>query len=103
MYEETNRALHTPRVVWSVDIGQYGIRCWYRQDPPGTFTIIVAENGTELHRSIIYNDEPGGWQAAWTAAADLRLVFEHRISPGVRRLSGSGQGDGPTRGGSTRS
>ncbi len=87
MYEELNRALYAPRIVWSVDIGRYGIRCWYRQDPPGTFTIVVAENDVELHRSIIYSDDPAGWQQAWTTAADLRLAFEHRISPGVRKLS----------------
>jgi hypothetical protein len=87
-YEETNRALDRPREVWSVDIGQYSLRGWYRQDPPGTFTIIVAENGVELHRSVIEKEHPGEWQAAWLATADLRLQFEHRVSPGVRKLSG---------------
>jgi hypothetical protein len=87
-YEETNRALERPREVWSVDIGEYSLRGWYRQDPPGTFTIIVAENGVELHRSVIEKDDPGDWQAAWLATADLRLQFEHRVSPGVRKLSG---------------
>jgi hypothetical protein len=86
-YEETNRALERPREVWSVDIGQYSLRGWYRQDPPGTFTIVVTENDAELHRHVIETDDPGDWQAAWLATAELRLQFEHRVSPGVRRLS----------------
>jgi hypothetical protein len=86
-YEETNRALERPREVWSVDIGQYSLRGWYRQDPPGTFTIVVTENDVELHRHVIETDDPGDWQAAWLATAELRLQFEHRVSPGVRRLS----------------
>ena len=87
-YEETNRALERPREVWSVDIGAYCLRGMYRQDPPGTFTIIVEECGVELHRSVINKNDPGEWHTAWIATADLRLQFEHRVSPGVRRLSG---------------
>jgi hypothetical protein len=86
-YEETNRALERPREVWSVDIGQYSLRGWYRQEPPGTFTIVVTENDVELHRSVIRTDHPGEWHPAWLATADLRLQFEHRVSPGVRALA----------------
>jgi len=86
-YEETYRALERPREVWSVDIGRYSLRGWYRQDPPCTFTIVVAENDVELHRSIITTEDPSEWHAAWQATADLRTQFEHRVSPGVRRLS----------------
>ena|SRR5690242_12874016 len=86
-YEETNRALERPREVWSVDIGRYSLRGWYRQDPPGTFTIVVTENDVELHRSTITTDDPSDWHAAWLATADLRLQFEHRVSPGVRRMA----------------
>jgi hypothetical protein len=86
-YEETYRALERPREVWSVDIGRYSLRGWYRQDPPCTFTIVVSENDVELHRSVITTNDPGEWHAAWQATADLRTQFEHRVSPGVRRLS----------------
>jgi hypothetical protein len=87
-YEETNRALERPREVWSVDIGPYSLRGWYRQDPPCTFTIVVTENDVELHRSVIKRDDPSEWRAAWLATANLRVQFEHRVGPGVRRLSG---------------
>ncbi len=87
-YEETYRALERPREVWSVDIGRYSLRGWYRQDPPCTFTIVVSENDVELHRSVITTQDPSEWHPAWQATADLRTQFEHRVSPGVRRLSG---------------
>jgi hypothetical protein len=86
-YEETYRALERPREVWSVDIGRYSLRGWYRQDPPCTFTVVVSENDVELHRSVITTNDPADWHAAWQATADLRTQFEHRVSPGVRRLS----------------
>ena len=86
-YEETYRALERPREVWSVDIGRYSLRGWYRQDPPCTFTVVVSENDVELHRSVITTQDPSEWLAAWQATADLRTQFEHRVSPGVRRLS----------------
>ena len=77
-YEETNRALERPREVWSVDIGRYSLRGWYRQDPPGTFTIVVTENDVELHRSVIHTADPGEWHAAWLATAELRVQFEEQ-------------------------
>jgi hypothetical protein len=87
-WDETNRALERPREVWSVDIGQYSLRGWYRQEPPGTFTICVTENDVELYRSVIERLDASGWYDAWRATADLRLQFEHRVGPGVRKLSG---------------
>src|SRR5262249_4822471 len=51
------------------------VRGWYRQEPPGTFTIVVTENDVELHHSVMERDDPSDWCAAWLATAGLRLQF----------------------------
>jgi hypothetical protein len=63
-----------PTETWRIELGEYHIRCVVEEQPRGTFTVVVEENGRELSRGTIIG---GGLAARDYAEQQGRNLDEH--------------------------
>jgi hypothetical protein len=75
-------------IVWSFALGEYTMECSFLENPRGTFTVLVVENGHELQREVFVhnaNDEDA-WEKAWARAVTLRGKYESRALAAMRPI-----------------
>ena len=75
-------------IAWSFAIGDYSMECAFQESPPGTITITVRENGTDLE-SQTFQDAPmdfDAWQKRWDFAMQLRAKYEPRYIAAARPI-----------------
>lgn len=74
-----------PCIAWAASVGDYGIQCWFQEQPRGTFTVTIRENGKELQREVVTATGPDAWEKPWTHAEQLRQAYDVRITQRMRQ------------------
>lgn len=73
-------------MAWTFPVGNYVMACNVAEAPKGTFTVIVAENGTELHRETFTGSDPADvHRRTWAHVWDLQNAYRARALAGFQR------------------
>ena len=69
-------------LAWVHQLGTYDCRCFFVEDvdKKSTCSIVILENGQEVHREVIADDGDGPrWEQAWARAATLRAPYDAKL------------------------
>ena len=75
-------------LAWVHQFGTYDCRCFFVEEIDRQFTcsIVILENGQEVHREEVADDGDGpSWEKAWSRAAVLRAPYEAKLVDIIRR------------------
>jgi hypothetical protein len=67
--------------AWSMEVGDYSIKCLTQEKPIGTWTVVVRENDRELEREVM----TASWEKVWAFTEGLHAKYYPMILQAVRR------------------